>query len=359
MNKVLLIGPLSPPINGVSVCNDKIIAKKETSFQVKYINTADALFSEKLGSFSIKKVAKTIKQYVFIYKIIPVNIIYITIGQTFFGVIKYLPFLLFSKILGKKRVIHIHGNYLKTEFDRLKGFKRTLFKFTIKIANSGIVLSESLKDNLTPFLKEKHIYVLPNFVDEEIFNINYEDIKNKDFNTLKILFLSNLMTEKGILDLLDSLRDLEKHKIIYEAKIAGNIDLDIKELVLSKIKNLKNVHYLGVVRGNQKKEILLSANVFVFPTYYKMEGQPISLLEAMGFGNIILTTDHAGISDIVTKTNGYFVKKKSPKDISNKLITLSETLSEHKKMSIDNHKYVKEQFSEKKFLSSLKKILIN
>lgn len=359
MNKILLIGPLSPPINGVSVCNDKIIAKNDEDFQVKYINTADVNFSEKLGSFSLKKMLITTKKYLFIYKIISVNVVYITIGQTFFGVIKYLPFLLFSKLLGKKRVLHIHGNYLKTEFENLKGFKKSFFKFTIRLANSGIVLSKSLKGNLTPFLKEKNIHVLPNFVDEEIFNISIKDIENKNFSTLKILFLSNLMTEKGILDLLDSLKILEEKNVTYEAKIAGNIDATIKELVLRKIKSLKGADYMGVVKGNQKKEILLNSNVFVFPTYYKMEGQPISLLEAMGFGNIIITTNHAGIPDIVTQENGFFVKKKSAKDIAEKLITLSETLSDYQKISINNHKYIKEQFSEKKFLSSLKIILTN
>jgi len=359
MNKILLIGPLSPPINGVSICNDKIIAIKDPAFHVKFINTADVNFSEKLGAFSFKKMLTIAKQYVFIYKVFGVNTIYITIGQTFFGVIKYFPFLLLSKVLGKKRVIHIHGNYLRTEFENLKGFKKAIFKFTLKLASSGIVLSTSLKNNLTPFLKEKNIHVLPNFVDEEIFNISEKDIESKNFKTLKILFLSNLMTEKGILDVFDSLKVLEEKSIKFEAKLAGNIDPEVKELVLNKIKNLNNVNYLGVVKGIQKKELLLNSNVFVFPTYYKMEGQPISLIEAMGFGNIILTTNHAGIPDIVTTANGFFVKKKSPQDISELLITLSNTLSEYKKMSLNNHKYVKEQFSEKKFLSSLKKILSN
>ncbi len=359
MNKILLIGPLSPPINGVSICNDKITSLKEIGFQVAHINTANVNFSEQLGVFSIKKTMVILKQYVYLYKIFGGNTIYITPGQTFFGVLKYLPFLLLSKILNKKIVLHIHGNYLKSEYENLQGLQKKIFKFTIKLASSGIVLSPSLKNNLTPFLKENDIYIVPNFVDEEIFNIQEKEIENKGFKTLKILFLSNLMTEKGILDLLDSLEILENKKVIYEAILAGNIDPEIKEVVLNKINSLNNTTYLGVVRGKQKKEILLNANVFVFPTYYKMEGQPISLLEAMGFGNIILTTNHAGISDIITKANGFFVKKKSPKDIADHLTMLSTTLSQYKNMSLNNHKYVKTQFSEKKFLSSLKKILAN
>ena len=52
----------------------------------------------------------------------------------------------------------------------------------------------------------------------------------------------------------------------------------------------------------------------MLPTYYKMEGQPISILEAMATGNVILTTRHAGIPDVVTDgKHGRFFEKKNAK----------------------------------------------
>jgi hypothetical protein len=41
-----------------------------------------------------------------------------------------------------------------------------------------------------------------------------------------------------------------------------------------------------------------------------MEGQPISILEAMGLGNVIVTTKHAGIPDVCGNKNAVFVDKK-------------------------------------------------
>ncbi len=48
---------------------------------------------------------------------------------------------------------------------------------------------------------------------------------------------------------------------------------------------------------------------FALPTRYPNEGQPISILEAMGNGMFIITTDHAGIPDITVGTENGIVLK--------------------------------------------------
>jgi len=40
-----------------------------------------------------------------------------------------------------------------------------------------------------------------------------------------------------------------------------------------------------------------------------MEGQPISIIEAMASGNLIITTKHGGIQDICSDMNALFCKK--------------------------------------------------
>ena len=79
---------------------------------------------------------------------------------------------------------------------------------------------------------------------------------------------------------------------------------------------LENTEYIGVVSGDNKKNLLKWGNIFVLPTFYKMEGQPISILEAMASKNLVVTTNHGGILDIFKdKVNGYLVKKNSIKSI--------------------------------------------
>lgn len=358
MKKVLLIGPLSPPITGESLANDTVLKnfRKDIFFKTDYINNSYRSFKEDSGTFSFSKVGFYFKKYFQIYKVVQAQIIYITLGQTFFGVLKYAPYILTAKLFNKKIIIHIHGNYLRTEYANLQGFKKRLIYFLVSKADKGIVLSKSLIPNLSPFIPKQNIYKLSNF-SEEYLTKNFS-IKLKATDKLKIVFLSNLMTEKGILDLLEALEKLSTKNKNFKAKIAGNIDSTIKKNVLRKIQNNKYVNFLGVVKGTSKKELLIWANVFVFPTYYPTEGQPIAILEAMATGNIILTTRHAGIPDVFTSNNGYYINKKDPKDIYTKLQMVAKKLPTLLPMMAYNHKYASRTFTEKKFISTLKNILL-
>lgn len=356
MKEILLIGPLSPPITGNSLANDVVIKnfKNSKSIDIDSINMQFEVFKNNLGKFTLKKTFFYIKKYLKIYKIFGKEIIYITPGQTFFGVIKYAPFIYLAKLLQKQVVLHIHGNYLKTQYDLLSGIRKYFFEKTLNKAGKGIVLSKSLLGNLTPFLPLSNIYVVPNFVEDYLRPLNFKIRKDEP---LKILFLSNLMTEKGVLDLLKALRLLKEKNIEFEAKFAGNIEDKIKSTIIP-LFNSKEIKYLGMVIGQQKKELLKWSNVFVLPTFYRMEGVPISILEAMANGNIIVTTKHAGIPDIISERNGFFVKPQSYKAIANQLMYIGSNLNKLQKIRLNNiEDSIK--YTEKKFIGKLLKIFLN
>jgi glycosyltransferase involved in cell wall biosynthesis len=177
----------------------------------------------------------------------------------------------------------------------------------------------------------------------------------KKSNKLKLLYLSNLMKTKGILDLLNATKLLDENNIDYELNIAGNIEDEIKEEVNSFLKNNK-IKYHGVVSGNKKYELLNEANIFCLPTYYPVEGQPISILEAMGMGNAIVTTNQGGIKDIVENgKNGIICNKKDPKSI---YISLLKAYEDFEVYSINNIKEIKRKYTQDKFIERLYNVLM-
>ncbi|MGK0457399.1 MAG: glycosyltransferase involved in cell wall biosynthesis [Polaribacter sp.] len=356
MKKVLIIGPFPNPISGVSLANKvvKEVLDHSSEFQTDFINTSYPIFEDAVGSFSFKKLLFFLNININIIKIFKNDIVYITPGQTFFGITKYAFFILLSSILKKELIIHVHGNYLGTQYQELKGIKKKIFYLLISKFTKGIVLSVSLKQNLTPFLKEKDIHVLFNFAQ----NYLVENETEVDTSILKIAYLSNLMEEKGIFQLLDSLKDLENKQIHYEAKIAGNIDVNLKDIILEKILKLKHTTYVGVVYNNEKRTLLNWSNIFVLPTFYKMEGQPISILEALATNNVIISTKHAGITDIVEENkNGYLVEKKKSQSITNKFIYLDENKSKILDISKYNKKYFTKNFTIEIFSKEIIKII--
>lgn len=355
--KVLLIGPQPNPITGVSLANEIVFKylSKYTDFDIGTIDTSYSVLKEDIGKFSISKVLHYIRQYKDISKIKKSDKIYMTIGQTFFGVLKYYPYFLMAKIYGKEIIIHIHGNHLGKEYILLKGFKKRIFHKILSMSDKGIVLSKSLKKNLTPFLPDNKIYILENFVEDFLF----DNTEEKKFDKLRIIYLSNLMKEKGILDLLDALQILNNHNIDFEAKIAGGVDSAMQSVIDPYFNELnQNVTYLGLVYKEEKKKLLNWGNIFVFPTYYAMEGQPISNFEAMATGNIILTTKHAGIPDVFQEDiNGFYIEKKSPKSIVNRLVEINKNLDGCKKISKHNINEAKEKYRVEIFIKKLDEIL--
>ena len=353
---ILLIGPCPEPLSGVSIANQVVneVLSEDSQFEVDLINTSYSIFDEEIGKFSFKKAFFYLTLNLNIFKIFKHKIIYITPGQTFYGILKYGFFIILGSVFRKELIIHVHGNYLGKEYQSLKGFKRVLFYFLVSRFTKGIVLSNSLKHNLTPFLEDKNIFSLPNFAQDYL----YAEDKKLVNDELRIFYLSNLMKEKGIFCLLNALKNLEKNNIIYKAKIAGNIDQKYSKEILNLFTELKNTEYIGIVNGDDKKNLLEWGNVFVLPTFYKMEGQPISILEAMATENLVVTTNHAGIPDIFKdKVNGYLVKKNSIKSIQDILTYIASNKSEIEKIATYNKEYFLDNFTVNSFKKNLIKII--
>jgi len=347
-----MIGPFPDPITGVSLANKvaKELLEKEPSVRVSDINTSYNKFDEDVGGFSLNKLFFYLKFNFQLYKVFGKNILYITPGQTFFGVTKYLLFVTLANKLGKEVVVHINGNHMGREYASLEGFKKRLFYYVMSKATKGIVLSRSLKNNLSPFLSEEKIFLLNNFAEDYLM----ETTDKSGSETLKMVYLSNLMQEKGILVFLDALLKLEEGNIHYSAKIAGNIDSKNEKIIREKFDRLKNTEYIGVVGGTEKRDLLAWSNIFVLPTFYQMEGQPLSILEAMATGNVIVTTKHAGIPDILKEQeNGYFAKKNDVASLFEIFRKIENDKSVIEKIKTTNKMYFLETFTTKIFANKL------
>ena len=353
---ILLIGPFPGPLSGVSIANQVVseVLIDDSQFEVDLINTSYSRFDEEIGKFSFKKTFFYLALYLNIFKIFKHKIIYITPGQTFYGILKYGFFIILGSIFRKELILHVHGNHLGEEYKSLNGIKKYIFYCLVSKFSKGIVLSDSLKHNLTPFIDQGSVFCLPNFAQDYL----YEEDKNLVNDELRIFYLSNLMKEKGIICLLKALKNLEKYNIIYKAKIAGNIDEKFSKEILQLLNELENTKYVGVVNGEAKKNLLKWGNIFVLPTFYKMEGQPISIIEAMATKNVVVTTNHAGILDIFKdKVNGYLVKKNSIKSIQDILTYIAINKSEIEKIATYNKEFFLEKFTVNTFKKNLIKII--
>lgn len=356
--KIIFIGPFLIPITGNSIVNDVIFEKiaQNSSFQIKRINTSYPEFNEENGKFSFLKLLFYLSSNLQIYKQIGAKIVYISIGQTYLGVLKNALPMFLAKLFRQKLIVHLHGNELGSNYAKASTFKKSIFQFFLKLPNKAIVPSPYLKDNLLPFLKEENIVVLPNFAADTII-ASKKEIERKNYSHIKLLFLSNLMTEKGIFELLRALKLLQKKGVFIPTELYGTIDKKIEIELLTIIDSLgKDVTYKGMATNFEKKRALIHNNTFILPSYN--EGLPLAVLEAMATGNLIITTQLPGLKDILTNSeNSFLVKKKNSQEIVEVLENINRNPEVYTDFYKKNYSQILENFTEKKFAERLFKII--
>lgn len=366
--KILMIGPFPDPITGMSVSNEMLLAGlKENGHEVEFIDSnAERTFTSLVaqGKFSVKKVLNSVRPIAIgCYKILfgKFDVVYVTPAQSYLGFLKYTPFINAAKFKKIKCFLHFHGGFVRIMYDSVDIQKQETLKSYFNKSTGIIVLGNSLTGMFEGILRKEKVLVCENGVQDE-YMMNEKEITQKLHNNekieeLQILYLSNLMKSKGILDLMKACLKLKEEEYNFHLNLAGNIEEEILEDVNSMIKELgDNVTYHGVVKGDKKTALLKDNHVFCLPTYYPNEGQPISILEAMGNGLAIITTNQGGMIDIFKDAeNGVLCLKKEPDSIC-EAIKVCKT--EYKRYAKKNYYECLAKYNRKEFVARIENIIL-
>lgn len=357
--KILFIAPLPPPVTGHSLAGKVFLDELIKFHQVEIINLSKESFKQGVNSFErIIQVIRIIKEIWSNKK--GVDVIYFTISESIAGNIKDLFIYLICFNSLPRMVIHLHGGSIKKLiFDK----SRLLFsinRFFIRRLWGVIVLGQSHVDIFSDIIEKKKIHIVPNFAEDYLF-IGEKEIKDKFANTepLRILFLSNLIQEKGHNELVDAYLALDDNlKKRVKIDFAGEFESDVQKTeFLNKIDGIKGIHYYGVVGGAEKKNLLSRAHIFCLPTCLN-EGQPISILEAYASGCVVITTDQGGIGDIFKdKINGFEVQKKSANSIKLAIEQIIEKTEHLLPIAILNKEIAQDKYRTSIYNTSLIKII--
>ena len=75
-------------------------------------------------------------------------------------------------------------------------------------------------------------------------------------------------------------------------------------------------------------------------------------------GNIIISTKHAGIPDVLSNKNGFFVEKRNPEDIARTLTEIAKNIEQQiEDFETFNINYAKNNFTEDLFSEKIIKII--
>lgn len=117
-----------------------------------------------------------------------------------------------------------------------------------------------------------------------------------------------------------------------------------------------------MLQERKKKALLHKCHIFILTTRYPNEGQPISILEAMGNAMDIITTNHAGIPDIVKNNINGLVVDKQNIDITNiyqYILHLSKNRYDLVKRGENNYQTITKEFTEGQYIVNMEKVFQN
>ncbi len=223
-----------------------------------------------------------------------------------------------AKGWGKKAVMFFRGfdmGHAKT----VDKYFRTLFISCYRRADCFVVLGSEFRDQLIEWGFTQPIYLETTLVDDKLVGgINIEARFNRieRNSNIKLLFLSRIVKEKGIMETLQAFKQLLERYDNLSLTVAGDGPFLGKALQFVKDNNLEcKVSFPGFVSGEAKSKVLTDSDIYIFPSY--TEGMPNSVLEAMAFGLPVVATPVGGIKDIVGDSeHGFLLKSNTPEAIA-------------------------------------------
>ena len=231
-------------------------------------------------------------------------------GPAFFA---WLP-----KLFGKKVVVTIHGiDWQREKWKSGFGSKfiRQGEKNAVKYADEIIVLSKGVQDYFKNTY-DRDTWFIPN-------GVNRPEIRKAELITQKfgltensyILFLGRLVPEKGIRYLVEAFKNVKTDKKLVIAGGSSDTDSFTRELK-DLAKDDYRIIFTGFVQGSLLDELYSNAYLYTLPS--DLEGMPLSLLEAMSYGNCCLVSDIPECAEVV-EDKAVIFRKSDVSDLREKL----------------------------------------
>ena len=241
------------------------------------------------------------------------------------------------KLFGKRVVVTIHGlDWQREKWKNGFGSKYIHLgeKMAVKYADEIIVLSKGVQEYFQKTYGRKTLFI-PNGVNRPVLR-KADLIKNK-FGIDKdgyVLFLGRIVPEKGLRYLIEAYKELHTDKKLVIAGGSSDTD-DFMQEIQTLATGDDRIIFTGFVAGQALEELYSNAYLYLLPS--DLEGMPLSLLEAMSYGNCCVVSDIAECSEVVEDKAVTF-QKSNVQDLKEKLQRLCDdpaTVQKYKNEAAD------------------------
>lgn len=249
----------------------------------------------------------------------------------------------FAHWFGIRTVATIHGlDWQRAKWGKFASAYLKLGERTAATcADEVIVLSR----NVQRYFKDTYgrdVRFIPNGI-ERNESVPVNEITRK-YGLVKdgyVLFLGRIVPEKGVHYLIEAFKQLDTDKKLVIA--GGSSDsAEYYEQIQSAAATDPRIVLTGFIEGQELAELYSNAYIYVLPS--DLEGMPMSLLEAMSYGNCCLTSDIPECAEVV-EDHAVTFRKGDVADLTAKLSNLLTDPSRVAKLQATAANYITQKYN--------------
>lgn len=293
--KVLFVGLFPPPVNGQRIVTRRMFERLDA---VATVACCDIDRFRSLGPFS--KLASAIASCAFLISARTHGYATLYLApHSGAGLIYSWLIALTSRCCGYGLVVHYHS------YRNMGRHTRMMAGFLALCGPNAlhIVLAPPMARDLRRLYRSaRHVTVLSNstFIPPRPVERAFAGRR------LRVGHLSNLSREKGIGSVLDCMRELWSRGIEVELWLAGPAeDAETGRMIAeAQAKFGDRINYLGRLSASDVRRFYDDIDIFLFPTAYEHEAEPLVIVDAVSAGVPVIATDRGCIGYLLGVTGG-------------------------------------------------------
>ncbi|NPE27570.1 glycosyltransferase [Methanococcoides sp. SA1] len=229
---------------------------------------------------------------------------------------------LIAIFLNKKLIVTFHNS---SNINKLSTRYHFLFSFVLKNTDRMILVSNKQKFLLSKYfpIYSSKMFVIPNGYDSSLFFAQDANISRKKLGlpieNKVIVSVGNLLEVKGHKHLIESMKEIVKHRKDVQCYVVGSGRLEnkLREQIISS--GLQECVILVGARPHDDIPLWINAcDLFVLPSLN--EGNPTVMFECLGCGKPFVGTKVGGVPEIISSDDyGLLVESGDTQDLAEKI----------------------------------------
>ena len=327
--RVCFLAQMPPPVHGASLMSEMLFESPalNRAFDIRALPFQFADTTADIGKASMKKVGRLIFALAGLNRMCVEwrpTLAYFTFAPAGIALWRDLIVLAVLKIYRIRVIIHLHGRGLGA--DRASRVQRLCYRWAFSGA-TVVQLSRCLYEEIADLILAEQSRIVPNGIVDITAGLPIPERATRP-GPVRVLFLSNLVPEKGVFELIEALARLRDEGVCVVGSFVGPfLSPAVERQFAQRVGRLQaraSIRWEGAAYGDARLQHLFAADIFAFPSYYGPEAFPLAILEAMAAGLPVVATSVGAIPEIVDhESTGLLVPQRNVESLTTALRRLT------------------------------------